>query len=96
MKSNHLELITSYIMMEDPTIRDLADDIYAEHLERMDREQPHTVPHGQGRFIKRKRQTKVKKNISKISISGRVLRSTFKRTTRSRKSSTKQLKDFLY
>ena len=95
MKSNYLELITSYIILEDPTIRDLADDIYAEHLERMDREQPHTVPHGQGRFIKRKRQTKVKKNNSENSISGRVLRSTFKRTTRSRKS-TKQLKYFLY
>ena len=82
--------------MEDPTIRDLADGIYAEHLERMDREQPHTVPHGQGCFTKRSGKSKVKKtNCSKKSISVRVLRSTFKRTTRSRKSS-RQLKDFMY
>ena len=51
--------------MEDPTIRDLADGIYAEHLERMDREQPHTVPHGQGVSLKRREKTKVKKKFQK-------------------------------
>ncbi len=96
MKSNYLELISSYVMIDDPTIRDLADDNYGEHLETLEREQPHTAPHGQGRFIKRKGQSKVKKNNSEKSISVRILRSTFKRTTRSRKSSTKQLKDFIY
>ena len=95
MKSNYLKLIASYIMMEDPTIQDLADCFYEKHLDRMNREYSVKVSHSQGRFTKRRRKPKVKIKYLKNNISERVLRSTFIRATRSRKY-TRQLNDLLY
>jgi hypothetical protein len=70
-------------------MQDLVDYIYQEHVNSGEQHKEQT--HDQGCYIKRSRKTRLKKN----NINRMVLRSTYKRTTRLRKS-TQKLSDFLY